>query len=384
MKYRIVTIADIHWGVMDAQKQYDEFMLVLLFLQTIDRVDLVVVCGDWFDKKLSMNSSAALLAIRAMNELYRICKEKNIKIRIVKGTESHDNAQLNAFEFFNSDDGEMFKIISINTLEDVLPGLKVLYCPDENINTDTYFDTYLDNLCTQVDIMFFHGSFDVAVPSIVLQESENGNTNNVVFKYDYFSYMSRLMIGGHWHNGEDVEDLYYVRSLSRWEFNEEEPKGFLFTTYDTDTKKYYCKRIENIFTDEYKTFNIDTYIYNSIELYNSLIKDVDELVCDREDIKVRIVINITDDKEANTTFVSLLRSKYSGDRKVKLVIKNAVVKKKKKEEIERHERINNKFAFVRDKSLKHSKIIQEYIYATKNIDVPIESIESVVDKYLIK
>jgi hypothetical protein len=119
-------------------------------------------------------------------------------------------------------------------------------------------------------------------------------------------------------------------------------------------------------------------------LYNSLIKDVDELVCDREDIKVRIVINITDDKEANTTFVSLLRSKYSGDRKVKLVIKNAVVKKKKKEEIERHERINNKFAFVRDKSLKHSKIIQEYIYATKNIDVPIESIESVVDKYLIK
>jgi hypothetical protein len=41
MKYRIVTIADIHWGVMDAQKQYDEFMLVLLFLQTIDRVDLV-------------------------------------------------------------------------------------------------------------------------------------------------------------------------------------------------------------------------------------------------------------------------------------------------------------------------------------------------------
>ena len=66
--------------------------------------------------------------------------------------------------------------------------------------------------------MFINGTFDIVAPNIAVQESEIEGIKSSVFRDDYFSNRVRLMIGGHWHDGEEINDtshMYYNKSLSK-------------------------------------------------------------------------------------------------------------------------------------------------------------------------
>ena len=106
-----IIIGDFHWDALDAIKQYAETQWILDFINKLPHLDLIVIAGDYFDCKILLNSRSSIYAIKWMSELQKICKRKNIKIRIVRGTTSHDNNQLDAFNGYEAENPDQFQII---------------------------------------------------------------------------------------------------------------------------------------------------------------------------------------------------------------------------------------------------------------------------------
>ena len=380
-----LVIGDFHWDALDAMKQYIETEWILEFIKNVQHLDLVVIAGDYFDCKILLNSKSSIYAIRWMSEMQKICKRKNIKVRIIRGTSSHDNNQLDAFNGFELENSDQFRIIRECTSEETFPGFLCIYCPDETIPTKEYMEKYHDIFFNGIyNAMFFHGSFDVVVPNIALQESEASGLNNVIFKYDFFEDICRVMIGGHWHDGDRHGHMYYTRSLNRWAFNEDRPKGCIYLNYNTDDDSYQVQRIENPFTDQYITFLVNTRIYHGMNDYHALIEDIDEKLRNDENktLRIRIKILIEDEKIENDNGINALKHRYMNEKRVKIVTKNAMKEKKKKEDRKKNDLIKSEFAFVRDKNKTPSQIIQEFILHQKGKTIPIDVIEKYVNTIL--
>ena len=381
----IIVIGDFHWDAMDAIKQYNESYWVINFIDKVPNLDLVVIAGDYFNCKMLLNSKASLLSIQWMDSLYKICKKRNVKIRIIKGTSSHDNNQLDAFKIYQDENTDMFKIIRECTSENVFSDLKCLFCPDENIQTSEYMDKYHDILFSgPYDAMFFHGSFDVVVPNIALQESEVSGMNNIIYKYDFFEDICMVMIGGHWHDGDNYKHMFYTRSLNRWAFNEDNDKGFIYLTIDSDNHKYLVQRVNNPFTDTYKTFSVNTIAFKSIDDYHNLITDIDEILENdkKQKIQIRIKINIGDDKVENDNGMKLLKHRFMNEKRVKIVLRNMMTLKKRKETKEKNDAFKAENSYILDKNKSVSEIVQEFILQKKGKNIPLEIIEKYIDKII--
>lgn len=380
-----IVIGDFHWDALDAVEQYMETKWVLDFIERVPHLDLVVIAGDYFDTKILLNSRSSIYAIRWMSELVEICKKRNVKIRVIRGTLSHDNNQLDSFNGYETADPDFFKIIRTCTAEETIPGYRCLYCPDEPISTKEYLDKYHDILYDgPYDTMFFHGSFDVVVPSIALQESEIGTSTSVIYPYDLFSSLCRVMVGGHWHDGDHVNHMYYTRSLNRWSFGEENPKGFVYLTYDTEEKSYNLQRVENPFTKTYRTFTFSTQDMYGMDDYRSLMEEIDTFLSSdaAKRLKIRIKILISDEKVENDNGIEALKRKYMNEKRVKIVAKNTMKEKKKKADRKKNERIQNEFSFVHDKAKTIPEIIQEFIFHQKGKVIPLDIVEKYVNPYL--
>lgn len=385
MKYNILTIADIHFGVMEPEKQYENLELPLIFLEMYKNIDLVVVLGDYFDAILSMNSSAAIYAVSWFSKLLKTAKDNGVKkVRFIRGTKEHDNLQLEAFREMEDEEG-FFKLFNENTYEETLPELRAIYCPDENINAKEYNQIYSENMLKFPNIGFFHGSFDVVLPDIVVQLSEETSMNNIIYDYNRWSkIVSGPMISGHWHDGNEIGSLIYVGSFDRWAFNEMSDKGFGFIQMNTETNEYFYKKIVNEFADKFITFDIDTHLYSTLDEYTSLIKTVEKELNEKEVVnkRIRILINITDEKLINETFITSIRQFFVNNKLVKIVIKNKIKKdnekKKKKENIE----TMDKYGFIFDKKMDTAETIQKFIMKSKNKDINIDIINDIISKFI--
>lgn len=389
MIYNILAISDIHWGVIDhniIESELELFIRFLIEYDDNDKIHLVVICGDYFDSKLLMNSKSAIKSIEWMNRLYNICKERNIKIRIIKGTKEHDNDQLDVFDHL--DDNDTFRIFRENYLErDVLPGLNAIFCPDENINSEEYYIKYANNILTEdpIHIGFFHGSFDVVLPDIVVQLSEESSAKSIIYYYDYWvNIIHGPMISGHFHDSQEIEHLKYLGSNTRWAFNEENDKGFGFIRYNTDTEKYQYNHIKNIYTSVYKTFTLNTLLYNNIDDYNNFIKVIDRYMEDNPNDYVRIHIFLEDDRKETLDFINNLKFYYINKKKLKITVKDNLKKQKKNTEKEKHNKLKSEYDFILNKKASVSEILQNYIFKILNVEIPIDFIDKYVNKALNK
>lgn len=384
MKYDIAVIADIHWDALDPKKQYHELQFFNAFLERIDKLDLLVIAGDVFDTKILLNSRTSLKALQWMSEVVDICKRRNCKIRIIKGTNSHDNNQLDAFNGYD-DGSDFFHIYRECTSEETLPGMKCLYCPDEVMTQKEWEDQYADLLFGNIyDAIFFHGSFDIVLPEIVNQESEFMGSKGIAFKYSHFKDISHIMVGGHWHDGSssEGEHMYYTRSYSRWSYGEMNPKGFVYLDYDTDDKSYCLQRVINPYADRFITYTVDTKSMQDIDSYTDLVETV------RKDLEdpmnhIRISIHITDSKIVNQNAVDMLRRTFIDQtRRVKIQLKNEMKEEIRKRDQERTEKIRDRFDFVRDKNNSTAQIIQKFIHETKDVDIALPDIERFINRYM--
>lgn len=386
MIYNIVVLADIHCGVIDPTYQYDNLELVNIFIKKYSNIDLLVINGDYFDAILSMNSKPAILAIQWFHRLIKELKENNVKkVRVVKGTQDHDNMQLEVFRELEDNNG-FFKIFNTCTFEETLPNLKAIYCPDENINAKEYMEIYSNQILQYPNIGFFHGSFDVVLPNIVVQLSEETSAKNIIYEYDLWSkIITGPMISGHWHNHMEYGSLIYVGSFDRWVFGEDEDKGFAFIRFDTTTNEYYYKQIVNEFANKYITFNIDTHIYSSIEEYSFVINKILEVLDNKDDIvetKIRIVINVTDDKTINDEFITSVKQYFANNRLVKITMKNKLKRKKKEEEVKKNKESSEKYGFILNNKLTEAEIIRQFIKESKDKEIDIAIIDRYISKYI--
>lgn len=381
MKYNIIDLADLHWGAIDPALQYSHLEQVFEFIREFTPIHLIVISGDYFDSRLPLNSAAAITSVQWFHELLALAKERDIVVRAFRGTFEHDNNQLEVFRLLEDAHGR-FKLFNECTYEETLPGLKCIYCPDENINIEFYYYQYAEQIANPINIGFFHGSFDVVLPEIVREASEKSLAKSVIFEYNFWEkFIAGPMLSGHWHDGVELDHLIYVGSFERWEFGQDATKGFGFVQYDTETSEYMYRTIPNMFAIDYRTFTIDTRLFKSLEDYTALINEIKEVSDKDPQTKIRIVVNQTDDKPDNESFIKSLKQYFTSNKNTKIVLKNKTKNERKK--IERKKNIDtaNQFGFILDKVPKQ-EIIRQFIMTTKSKELSIEAINDIVAKYL--
>lgn len=395
MKYNILVIPDIHWGAIHPNDTVKALYYIPEFIEECFSndisIDLIVIAGDYFDSKLPLNSREAILAIQWFHDLYDTAVRCHVgKIRMMQGTLEHDNDQLEVFEPLIQQDSDFFNIFYKTTLEETLTGLTCVYCPDETICTSEYEEKYINEICAMKDIGFFHGSFDVVYGCLLTSHPDILEKKNVMFRYGLWNKsIYGPMVSGHWHDGKTYDDLIYVGSPYRYKFNEEEPKGIGFITYDNESHAYSYQKILNPLCADYVTYEIYSNIYQTKEDYKLISDEIDTIIKDfrRESFvenKLRIKIYIVDDKPENEIFISSLRQKIINDKNIKITIKNKLKDKIKKEVMQSNIDRQKKYSFIQDKSKKPYEVIHDFIMTNNpEADVPVEFIKEKVQKYIV-
>ena len=384
MKYNILAIADIHWGAMDPDEMYDNLQYFLDFIRMKGDIDLVVICGDYFDYRLTLNSKAALKSLRWFDELYNTCKENGVKkLRAVKGTKEHDNDQWEAIH--PRETGEFFKKFYICTSEETLPDLHCIYCPDETVNLKEYEELYLKEMMSHHDIGFFHGNFDTQLPKMVIDQNLGANIPSIIYFKDHWSkVIDGPLVSGHWHVFTDLDPLIYIGSYDRWAFGEEEDKGFLYIQYDTNSHLYYWKHIENPFARKYNTIIIDNTLCVTPDDFANLTQDIQDLKKSDPEMKIRVVYQITSENDESLVNFNEFRNLISSIKNVKVDVKDFVKKRNKEKQKEKVAISSGKYSYILDHPLEIKSNIHEYLLREKNIDIPLETIDSIIGKYIPK
>ena len=384
MKYNILAIADIHWGAMDPDEMYNNLQYFLDFIRMKGDIDLVVICGDYFDYRLTLNSKAALKALRWFDELYNTCKDNGVKkLRAIKGTKEHDNDQWEAIH--PRETGEFFKKFYICTSEETLPDLHCIYCPDETVNLKDYEELYLKEMMSHHDIGFFHGNFDTQLPKMVIDQNLEANIPSIIYFKDHWSkVIDGPLVSGHWHVFTDLDPLIYIGSYDRWAFGEEEDKGFLYIQYDTNSHSYYWKHIENPFARKYNTIIIDNTLCVTPDDFANLTQDIQDLKKSDPEMKIRVVYQITSENDESLVNFNEFRNLISSIKNVKVDVKDFVKKRNKEKQKEKVAISSGKYSYILDHPLEIKSNIHEYLLREKNIDIPLETIDSIIGKYIPK
>lgn len=248
-----IHIADIHFGVIDPKKQYE--ILTEQFLMKINNInfDILYINGDLFDHKFQANSDAVLYAELFVNSCVQICKNKNASIVLLHGTSSHDSNQLKLFYHYLSDPTIDIRIVE-NTRFEIIKGKRVLCIPEEYNKGKEYYEKFLyysglyDGVC-------MHGTLKGSIYGA--NEVNLSSKKNPVFDLNCFCNCTGPIISGHVHVAGCFEGhMYYSGSPIRWQFGEEQDKGFIILLHDLDTR-YYRLHFENIESFRYDTINLD-------------------------------------------------------------------------------------------------------------------------------
>lgn len=384
MKYNVVQIGDIHWGTLKPRDTEEALSYFIKFLLMKKDIDLVVVAGDYYDHKIPLYSETGILSVNWMSLLYDVVVNKlHAKLRIFYGTKFHDAGQLEAFRHMV--DGDKCCIYETTTTEiDVLPGLNMIFCPDECITTEEYYERYYSvySCGYPIHIGSFHGNFDILLPKFVSDMAKDMEKANVMYEYNFWSSIIQgPLLANHFHDSANVENLYCVGSYDRWIFGEDNPKGFAFIQYDTDKNTYYYKHIDNPYADDYKTYHIDTLIIRSIEDIKPLISAVQEDLIKDETIHIRIKISINTSGEMVNKYIETLKMEFISNRRVTFTIINNLKEKEKKDEKKKHEEFKSQFDYISDDKNTDDPalIIQRFIKEKNGVDVPLELIAEYVN-----
>ena len=380
MIYEGIILADIHIGAMNFEETYKEYMYLQNYIQEHGKFDYAIIAGDLFDRRLYTNEKILRIAYLILVLLL----VNSRKLRIVNGTKSHDNEQYNLFlNMGNLLDGYHqeydFKIIYTVEEEELFPGLKVLYIPEEYVyDKKTYYGDFL-NVVDKYDYIFGHGVIAEVMTNAVRNTKE---TNTKRKKPPVFTTaeLKRICKGkvyfGHYHIHTNIEDkIFYVGSYSRFRFGEEEAKGFYITKYEDG--KYSEMFVENTYALKYitKAYAYDDNIFKD---ENLLMKEMDTLIKNKKKYnidKLRIILNIPEDCEIAEFIMDFISNKFRLRDDIKVEIVNGYIRNKKLANKEVVEDVFKKFAFMFDNSLDVEDKISQYMKVVYNKDISSEKIK---------
>lgn len=254
-------IADLHFPVIDPQKQYnileDQFLKVI---ETIPRLDLLCINGDLFDHRNMASSDAVLYASLFVSRCVEICKSKNATLIILQGTQSHDSNQLKIYYHYMQRQDVDVRIVT-NIRFEYVKNARILCIPELYGIPEEYYQQILFG-SDFYDLCIMHGTIHGAV------YGDNVGQGRLFHIEDFLNCRGPI-ISGHIHKPQCFNDhFYYCGSPYRWRFDDDHFKGFILMHYNLDTRKYYLDYKE-IISDTYKTISIEELINNDpIETIN--------------------------------------------------------------------------------------------------------------------
>ena len=151
-------ISDIHFGAIKPNTLYNELKTQFLDFIKERYIDMIVICGDFYNSIISLNSQTAITSFDFINELIAICENNGIKyVRIIEGTLSHDNYQILNFRMHEANTKVDFKVITTVCSEVIENQISILYIPEEYM-TDIYeyYKKYLVKDKKYYDLIFGH------------------------------------------------------------------------------------------------------------------------------------------------------------------------------------------------------------------------------------
>ena len=247
-------IADLHFPVMDPQKQYT--ILEEQFIQKIaqlPKLDLICIDGDIFDHKVSLSSDATLYASLFVSHLVEVAKVKQATLIILQGTLSHDANQLKMYYHYMERNDVDVRIVT-NIRFEIVKNARVLCIPElygvaEEIYQQFLFQSGFYDLC------IMHGTIHGAVYGDNVGQGR-------LFHIEDFLNCAGPIISGHIHKPQCIDDhFYYCGSPYRWRFDDDHFKGFILLCYNLNTRLYYLD-YQEIISDNYKTITMDQLINN--------------------------------------------------------------------------------------------------------------------------
>lgn len=384
MKYRGYIISDIHVGAMDLETLYNEY--TELFINRIkkdNKLDFVIVCGDFFDHKFYLNDNAAKMSYKMLKDLIEVCKDKDIPLRFVYGTESHECNQYDIMNVMKLYDN--VKVIKFVSDEELLPDLNILYLPEEHINDiDDYYSKYLSNY-DKYDYVFGHGVIREVMTDLSVHIDNKSDDKRKKTKVFNTKELDNICKGevyfGHYHINIETNDKFFsIGSFSRWRYGEEERKGFYIVECNTDKEKYSHEYIENTLAKDYKTIRIgynnevftnEDKLKESIDGFNNMIK--------REAYdNIRVVFNIPSTIEHPESTINYIKETLKKSDKIKVEIVNGYIDEKRKIQKEKVNETNQLYSFIFDKNLPLEDKTSKFISITYNKEISSNDIK----KYL--
>ena len=384
MKYRGYVISDIHVGAMDLNTLYNEY--TELFINRIkkdNKLDFVIVCGDFFDHKFYLNDNSAKMSYKMLKDLIEVCKDKDIPLRFVYGTESHECNQYDIMNVMKIYDN--VKVIKFVSEEELLPDLNILYLPEEHVNNiDEYYSKYLSNY-NKYDYVFGHGVIREVMTDLSVHIDNKSDDKRKRTKVFNTKELDKICKGevyfGHYHINIETDDKFFsIGSFSRWKYGEEERKGFYEIEYNIDKEKYSHKHIENTLAKDYKTIRIgynnevftnEDKLKESIDGFNNMIK--------REAYdNIRVIFNIPSDIEQPESTINYIKETLKKNDNIKVEIVNGYIDEKRKLQKEKVNETNQLYSFIFDKNLPLEDKTSKFISITYNKEIS----SSDIKKYL--
>jgi DNA repair exonuclease SbcCD nuclease subunit len=268
-----LSISDIHLGNRKNPTEVIVRNLKTYFTEVISgrKLDIIFIGGDIFDRLLTFNSKDVGEILSWTHWLLRFCDKRNIKLRVLEGTPSHDWKQSYIFDVmlkldeYNLD-YKYVQSLSIEYINDF--DMNVLYVPDEwtssTLTTHKQVIGLLkDKNLEKVDIAIMHGAFDYQIPQITKEEIKHSAA-------EYLNIVRHYICIGHVHRFSFYDRIIAQGSFDRLAHGEEDKKGAVICNINENGNSF--DFIENKHATFFKTIEL-----KNIEMDKSL-KQIDKIV----------------------------------------------------------------------------------------------------------
>lgn len=284
---KMAIFSDIHLGNSrnKAKKIIEALDAAFPDNEETGELDFVFLAGDVFDRELTFPNEDVVDIQLWADRLLRICAKRNIILRVLEGTPSHDWKQSVCFENILklTHYPVNFKYVSQLSIEHVDKfGINILYIPDEWGITaqDTLNQVHklleVNNL-TQVDYGIFHGQFDYQATW------ENKDATKDTISHDsekYLSIVKHYIFIGHIHTHSSNDRIVAQGSFDRLGHGQEEPKGHVRAVIDNDDRKFFF--VENKQARVYKTIDCKNMeLQETLEYIKKKVDKLPEMSCVR-------------------------------------------------------------------------------------------------------
>ena len=360
----MIHIADIHFGcAIEPKVEYN-----ILKEQMVDELeplqfDILSIDGDLFDRKFMSNTEPILYASLLISDYVNLCKRKNATLVILAGTKEHDAGQLKLFYHYLGDPEIDIRIVESIQFE-YIKGAKVLCIPELYGIDEEVYQFYLKK-CGTYDMCFMHGTIHGSVYNDNVGQSR-------LFNIEDFSYCKGPIISGHVHTGGCFNSyFYYTGTPIRYQFGQENPKGFLIVLYNLDSREHYVY-LKEIHSFRYDTVNLDDLITSDPK---DIINYVDRL---HENGIDNIRIQFT--KEIPSDNLNILKNYYRSRSHIKFDVSKKKMRLDKNDISSNMEDTYEKYKYLFDPSLTPYDRLAKFI-SEKETDIIVtgQQIKDIVD-----